>query len=197
MDDDVSQDAWPRFRGEALESMEILARMLRADHVEDRELTVAYLDTKKRLARAFEAKTIAKYTDPSVLAAVKDDIETSMTTLYSFVPIEYRRVREFGSVHELLLAFFVRRVGQDVSANELRILTGDAVHTERRARSLRDLGFALEVREQSGEQVYRLVEDKPDVDTAAKFLLLRNIGKAAKMHDSERVLLVSRINSAL
>ena len=65
--------------------------------------------------------------------------------------------------------------GEPVSANELRMLTGDAVHTERRARELRDLGYQLTAKHVAGSDVYVLESPEPDLGAAAAYLVRKNI----------------------
>jgi hypothetical protein len=55
------------------------------------------------------------------------------------------------------------------------MLTGDAVHTERRARELRDLGFTLEARHTGGADMYVLRGTEPDAAAGAAIQVAKNI----------------------
>jgi hypothetical protein len=166
---------WSGMRAAATASLLNLMEALSDEGAEDRLLVVTYIDTKRTLARAFEAFAREAFSNPSVLAETTVLIETAMRASYSEIPGKYLRVRGFGRVHEMLLAYLMGRVGQEVSADELRVLTGDAVHTERRARDLRDLGFRLTAHEQGGTQVYVLADRVPDVRFAVELLVTKNL----------------------
>ncbi len=168
-------NSWGHARYGALDSVETFASVLSDQSVDDRRLINGYLETKRRLAKAFEVFAMEKYADPEVLSEVLGVVQSAMERIYAGLPAKYLRVRGFGQVHSLLLAYLVERVGLEVSADELRMLTADAVHTERRARDLRDLGFELLSYEQSGRQVYVLTERTPDVARGAELLLRKNI----------------------
>jgi hypothetical protein len=94
---------------------------------------------------------------------------------YPRLPAKYLKVRGFGKSHARLVAYLVRSSGNEVSASELRMLTGDAVHTERRARELRDLGFELEAKHTGGTDVYLLRSAEPDVAAGAAIQVAQNI----------------------
>jgi len=106
---------------------------------------------------------------------LKGRIEAAMRQAYPHVPERYLTVRGFGTSHSRLLAYLVRSAGSEVSAEELRMLTGDAVHTERRTRDLRDLGFHLDAFHTGGSDVYVLRSDEPDAGVGAALQLTRNI----------------------
>ena len=110
-----------------------------------------------------------------MLEGVKKDIEQQMREGYPRLPAKYLKVRGFGKSHARLVAYLVRSAGNEVSASELRMLTGDAVHTERRARELRDLGFALEAKHTGGTDVYLLRSAEPDVAAGAAIQVAQNI----------------------
>jgi hypothetical protein len=73
------------------------------------------------------------------------------------------------------------------------MLTGDAVHTERRTRELRDLGFNLEAKHTSGTDVYILRSDVPDTAVGAAIQVKRNIreDRATSKQEKDNLMLSS------
>jgi hypothetical protein len=162
-------------RASALDTVSTLKELLADVEAEDRRLVSAYLEAKQVLANAFEVLAVEKYADPSVLDGAKRNVEAAMRSAYSYLPAKYLKVRGYGKSHARLVAYLARSSGVEVSAAELRMLTGDAVHTERRARELRDLGFQLEARHTGGADVYLLRSADPDAATGAALQVTRNI----------------------
>ncbi|MCY7288395.1 MAG: hypothetical protein LH624_09135 [Cryobacterium sp.] len=168
-------ESWSRLRHRSLDSVSTLHQLLADESTEDRRLVLGYMETKRLLALAFEAYAVERYADTTVMEGVKRTVEESMRSGYPYAPEKYLRVRGYGQVHSRLLAYLAPRIGTDVSAAELRMLTADAVHTERRARELRDLGLRLDARESSGVDVYVLESAAPHAATGAALQLARNI----------------------
>jgi hypothetical protein len=178
---------WLRLRASAVDAVARLGEILSDPVAEDRRLVAAYLDAKQILANAFEALAVEKYGDPSVLATAKATIEAAMREAYSHLPAKYLKLRGFGVSHARLLAYLTRSAGAEVSAAELRMLTGDAVHTERRARELRDLGFELDARHTGGNDVYVLRSAEPNARTGASLQVARNIKEDKTISRAEAV----------
>jgi hypothetical protein len=168
-------DNWTKLRAAALDSVGTLHELLGDSTVDDRRLILGYLEAKRTLAAAFAAFSVAEYEDKSVMENAKRAIEHKMASRYPGVPRKYLKVKGYGESHTHLLAYLVRRVGIEVVSAELRMLTGDAVHTERRTRELRDLGFKLDARHMAGSDVYVLGSLEPDLDAAAAYLVSRNV----------------------
>jgi len=166
---------WRGRRPTALDAVERLRQLLSEGDAEDRRLVVAYLDAKRVLASAFESFAVERYSDPTVLEETKRRVEAQMRASYGHMSARYLRVRGFGTSHAILIAYLARSVGTEVSSAELRMLTGDAVHTERRARELRDLGYDLEARHTGGTDVYVLRSREADAKAGAAMLVARNI----------------------
>ncbi len=179
-------ESWARMRMIAIDSVDTLQDLLSDTKTDDRRLVLGYLEAKHQLARAFEVFAAEKYADSSKLAGVKELLENAMRETLAAVPTKYLRVKGFGKPHEAILAYLVQRVGLDVSADELRMLTGDAVHTERRTRDLRDLGFQLEAREESGQQVYVLHDEIPNIVSGAALLVARNVRSDKSLTPEQR-----------
>ena len=152
-----------------------------------------YLDSKRSLARTFRDLSEQTYSDPAPLALVKTQIETAMLELFPDIPARIRVVRGFGKVHELLFAYLSTREGEIVDADELRVLTGDAVHTERRARELRDLGIDLQSRSDAGRSAYLLRSCIPDAAIGAANLIRLNVLRDAELGQAEKIRMVESI----
>lgn len=189
----MTDPGWPRLRYSAQESVELLARLLSDRSVDERRLVAGYLDAKRQLAQAFEAMARERYPSDEVMQRIRGTIERKMWALYPDLPRPYLRVKGFARVHERILEYLAVRVGEDVAADELRILSGDAVHTERRARELRDLGLELVTREVDGLAYYRLVSLDPDAGSAAANLMTKNIRGDSKLSGDEKEALIARL----
>ena len=168
-------ESWVRLRASALDSISELRELLADESADDRRLIGAYLEAKQALADAFEAFSVEKYMDPAILDKAKESIETAMRSAYPDLPAKYLKVHGFGKSHARLLAYLCLSAGLEVSGGELRMLTGDAVHTERRARELRDLGFTLEARHTGGADMYVLRGTEPDAAAGAAIQVAKNI----------------------
>jgi len=185
---------WNSRRHSTLESVSALAGLLADVDAEPRSLVVAYLDSKRQLARAFQGLSEDLWYDPVPLAAVKLQIEVAANALFPDIPIRYRMVRGYGRVHEMLFAYFCARVGREITADELRVLTGDAVHTERRARDLRDLGLILDAFENGGLTVYVLRDVVPKSGVGAASIVAKNVKNDKKLTSLARNDLLARVH---
>ena len=81
-----------------------------------------------------------------------------------------------------------------MSADELRLLTGDAVHTERRARELRDLGLQIETFSSGGLSIYVLKNGTPDLAAGARATAARNIRNDKALGPAEREHLITSLD---
>lgn len=167
--------SWDRTRQDALDAITALRDLLLDPDADDRRLIAGYVEAKGALASAFEAFAVSRHGDVEIMRDHKRRIEERMTREFAAVPRKYLRVRGYGDTHARLLAYLVHHQNQEVPAAELRLLTRDAVHTERRTRELRDLGFKLDALHTSGRDVYVLRDANPDISTAARELVRRNI----------------------
>ena len=182
----MAERRWPRLRVAALESVQLLGEVLADPSEEGRRLVDAYLEAKAVLADAFEARASELYGTSDELATIVQALEREMRVAFPLIPAEFRRVRGFGAVHGRLLAYLSVRRGDAVSGAELRTLTGDAVHTERRARELRELGLDLVARTTGGVDTYTLGPLAPDLSDAARRLIEKNIQSAGRLSDAEK-----------
>jgi hypothetical protein len=135
----------------------------------DRVLS-AYIESRRELAESFRDLAGAMLMHASDrIERVRAEIKATMQREFGgLVPERLVEVRAYASVHALLLEYLAAHVGEPVSASRLRILAGDQVHTERRVRELRDLGFAIAWKRGAGEIQYVLESDQPDLADAAR-----------------------------
>ncbi len=155
--------------------VELMVREPNLDRVVD-----GYLETRHILAGTF--RQLAEAADReagTVMDLARAKIAAEMRVRYSqIVPEDLIVVRRYGGTHALLLAYLRKRVGAPVLAARLRILTGDQVHTERRVRELRDLGFDIEAAHAAGQSQYTLRRADQDLATAAAIQMSSNVQEA-------------------
>lgn len=181
----TTSEGWAKLRTESLESLRVLVSLLESEASQSR-LIGGYLESKGLLAEAFQA-LLRERIAPRVhmLEAVKKAITERMRARYTgAVPDRYLRVVGYVNPHCELFAYLTLFVGEPVPAAVLRILTADAVHTERRARELRDLGLDLDATTTGGTDVYILRSDAPDLEQASLKVTALNV-KNDKGLDSE------------
>jgi hypothetical protein len=157
----------------------------------------AYLELKKTLASEFQglAKE-ALFDETPILQEAKLAIQQRMLQLGSNnLPDKYLKVRGYGGVHPPLLQYLARHIGSPVTASKLRVLTGDQVHTERRVRELRDLGFTITAKRIAGENQYVLAGLTPDIGAAALTLMRKNILDDGAVSNREKEQLLEKLAS--
>ena len=122
-----------------------------------------------------------------MLDDVKARIEVEMASSFgSLLPSKYLRVRGYASPHRELFAYLTLFLGRPVPAAVLRIITVDAVHTERRGGELRDSGFAVGRNKNWGAEVYILRSPDPDVAMAARTVVAHNVKEDKNLSEAER-----------
>lgn len=191
----MSAELWGKLRPEALRAIRLLTDLLDDPDTEPERALQAYLDTKARLAEAFQALALEQMSDPTegFQSAIKRINEQLAASYSGLVPDKYLRVKGYGGVHQQLFAYLSRRAGKSVSAPELRVITGDAVHTERRVRELRDLGFEVIAFHSGGTDAYRLVSTTPDANKGALQIARLNIKSDRALSTPERDALLDAI----
>jgi hypothetical protein len=160
-----------------IESLEYLADFLRSDAGSDFEEGLnVYLQTKMTLAREFAELARADLKDQlGILDETIQAIEEELSkTVGDGAPGNCVKLPGFKSIHAVLLAYLWRNRGKSVPSSKLRLLTADQVHTERRVRELRDLGFVITWRRESGQNCYRMEAVAPQIAAAAEKQLRRN-----------------------
>lgn len=186
--------SWKILRVSAANALSDLQALLKDPDAVGTELVQAYVTAKSTLANAFEAYASERYEQDTTLTAVCAAIEKEMAARFTGVNARYLKVRGFGRSHRVILGLLAERVGQPVSVGELRMLTGDAVHTERRARELRALGLDIEAKHTAGTDVYVLKSVVPDVSSASRELVVKNIREDGRLSDTARSALIAQLS---
>jgi hypothetical protein len=178
---------WPELRNEALESLDILSSLLRSESSNTR-LIDGYLETKTMLATAFQALVLESLESrigllPAIKIHLEEEIRGQFETL---LDPKYLPVKGYGKLHAELLAYLSFYINVPVPANALRVLTADAVHTERRLRELRDLGLNLVSMKTGGGNKYVLESLVPDLQNAASVIVRLNIQNDNTLPESQK-----------
>ena len=184
---------WPPERSRALKSTIVLVEVLGDPDVDDGRLLAAYLEAKLTLADCFEVFAREQYGDPAPLEKVRSVVADQIRFRFAFLPERFVQVRGYGPVHQRIFNYLVQQVGRDVSGWDLRALAGDAVHTERRARELRDVGMRLVTRTASGHSVYVLESASPDLRLGAWLQACRAVRESVGMSGADREGLLARL----
>jgi len=171
----------------AAAALEYLAGLLRSKADLDRVLD-GYLETRRLLSRTFKVLVERRLGSPtSIMKSARDRVAAVMRSQYgTVVPEDLLRVRPYGELHTLLLAYMHSFAGKAVPGTKLRIISGDQVHTERRLRELRDLGFHIQASVVAGEHQYVLVTTEQDLDDAARVQLRHNIKGSRALSASQK-----------
>jgi len=176
----------------SLEDIELLARLIQSQidkaEIDFERVLNGYLEARRSLARQFclVAQRHLLRGD-SLLETTRMRVEQRMKELYGDrIPDKYKVVHGYTSVQPILLQYLAQHVGDPVRSSKLRVLTADQIHTERRVRDLRDLGFQVAWKKVSDEDQYLLASIEPDLDVAAVIQLRKNIKDDKKLCKSEK-----------
>ncbi|MFD4675232.1 hypothetical protein ACFWNN_36275 [Lentzea sp. NPDC058450] len=138
-------DDWNRLKPDTTEAVEDLARQLRSGTSSSQDLLDTYLYAKRLLAESMQAFIRTSLPERcEEFHQLRDQLAEQMQLWYGDrLPESYLSVPYGFRVHEELFSILFQRMGQNVEAALLRVVTGDSVHTERRTRELRELGMAV------------------------------------------------------
>jgi len=181
---------WNRLREDSVHAVEELLGQLRLDSGEtvSQDLLDAYLYAKRLLAAAMQALQRMDLPDRyEPFHQMRRLIEAELSDRYGqLIPSVYLAVPYGSRLHEQLFTLLAER--GEIQADELRVITADAVHAERRARELRELGVRIVTVKSSGSDVYRLDSLELD-DGRFPTIVKNNILKAKLPKDKESALL--------
>lgn len=176
----------------SLESLDHFSALVRSQvdgtEVDFERLLDGYLEARRSLAKQFclVAQRYLLHGD-SLLETTRRRVEQRMAELFgSRIPDKYKVVHGYKSVQPILLQYLAQHAGTHVRSSKLRVLTGDQIHTERRVRDLRDLGFNVEWKKVSDDDQYILLSSEPDLDAAALLQVRKNIRDDKKLSRSEK-----------
>jgi hypothetical protein len=180
----------------SLEHLELFTRLVQSQvdrtEVEFERLLDGYLEARRSLAKQFGL--VSQHyllRGDTLLEATRKRIEVRMAERFTGrFPDKYLVVRGYKAVQPILLQYLSQHAGSPVKGSKLRILTGDQIHTERRLRDLRDLGFQLDWKKMADEDQYILKSAEPDLNAAALLQLMKNIRDDKKLakHEKEPLL---------
>jgi hypothetical protein len=179
---------------ESLDHLSELAKVrLSGGTVSFEQLVTEYVSLRRSLARDFQSLAEESLrTEDSALGAVRRQIAQRMRELFGGrIPDRFLQVRGYRGVHPILFEYLAQHAGEPVPGSRLRVLTGDQVHTERRLRELRDLGFDLTSTRVADDDHYVLRSPAPDLDYAARFVTAHNIRNDRQLPEHERSRLVA------
>lgn len=122
----------------------------------------AYIDSRLRLTAYFAG--IAAAALPNAVRDLEKTVsEVQGRAREALDTTANIKFPSYGRSHALVLAYLRCKPDHFASVSELRLLLGEQVHTERRLRELRDLGFTLTAMKISGRDGYKLATVSPDV----------------------------------
>jgi hypothetical protein len=174
---------------------ELVRSQIDRPEVEFERLLDGYLEARRSLAKQF-CLVAQRYLlrGDSLLEKTRKRIEQRMTERYgNRIPEKYLVVRGYTSVQPILLQYLAQHAGNPVRSSKLRVLTADQIHTERRVRDLRDLGFQVEWKKVSDDDQYVLVSVEPNLDIATALQARKNVRGDRKLSKQEKDRFLSAI----
>jgi hypothetical protein len=181
-------------RDAVLDSARMLVDLLSDEHESPERILKGYLEARGLLSD-WMYQLAVEQVKPAVgrLEEVKALVKKRMEYLFADrIPAQYLRVRGYRSTHAHIYALLFLNQGEPVTADRIRILTADAVHTERRIRELRALGLTIDAVQLGALDAYVLRSKEPDVNAAAKEQVKHNL-KSKSVQEEERKKLLAKI----
>lgn len=182
---ETPEATWNRLKKDTTHAVELLHNQLQTGE-SPQDMFDAYLYAKPLLAEAMQAYLRMQL--PARCETFHDlrhELGQEMVRRYGGrIPEKYLKVPYGSKTHEQLFAVLLMNRGNPVHAAMLRIVTADAVHTERRVRELRELGLDIDAREASEEDVYTL--DSLELDTSKIPTIIKNLLRADKTLTKEQ-----------
>ncbi|MGW6140973.1 hypothetical protein [Streptomyces sp. NPDC055140] len=152
------KDEWQQLRPDAEHALTNLLSEISAHKDDPQSLFEAYTYAKDITARAIQFRMLTHLpAENRQFRALRTQIEQRMHSLYDNTVPERLLTVPYGSkTHERLFSLLQQSLARAVPAAMLRIVTGDDVHTERRARELRELGLDVAWYARGGISAYEL-----------------------------------------
>ncbi|MGW7466831.1 hypothetical protein ACWGJT_19510 [Streptomyces xantholiticus] len=156
------EDVWRQLQPDARHALKnLLSEILDqedAGHRDPQSLFEAYTYAKDITARAVQSRMLIHLpSENQKFRELHAAIQHQMNSRYGeVIPANLLKIPYGGQTYERLFSLLQENLAQPVPAAMLRIVTADDVHTERRARELRELGFDLAWYELDGISVYEL-----------------------------------------
>ncbi|MFD4695398.1 hypothetical protein [Streptomyces sp. NPDC058463] len=177
-------EEWQQLRHSTEHALGILLSEI-SDHRDPQSLFEAYTYAKEIAARALQSRMLAHLpAENHIFRALHREIQQEMLSRYQdVVPEVLLRTPYRGKTHEGLFSLLQENLERPVQAAMLRIVTGDNVHTERRARELRELGFDLHWHEEEEISIYELRSLELDFDMIPS--IVRNNARRTKSYTKD------------
>lgn len=137
----------------ARDAVGVLASLLENEATDSLRLIRGYLDARRQLSDAFQQFASDEFDNKDLWRSL---LTQASLTPGGRLPGGTRKLETLGTVHRLMFSLLVRQGEQGADAEWLRLLSGDAVHTERRLRELREAGIEIDSIRAAGANVYRL-----------------------------------------
>jgi hypothetical protein len=183
---------WHLLRDKSKASLQELLKLLEENKASTETLLLGYLEVKETTARAFKLLAEEQVAGAiNELGKIRDELSQVMRLKCAGrIPPKYLVVRGFRTPHDVMYAALYLSLGQPVTTERLRVLSGDAVHTERRGRELRELGVDIEETTLGGADAYVLRSKILDTASAYRHLIERNIknDRTLMEHDRDKFL---------
>ncbi|MFF7599904.1 hypothetical protein [Streptomyces mirabilis] len=186
------QGEWQQLKPDAEHALSNLLSEI-SSHSDPQSLFEAYTYAKEIAARAMQARMLMHLpSENPQFRSLHAKIRQQMHSRYKeTVPERLLGAPYGGKTHERLFSLLHESLGQPVPAAMLRIVTGDHVHTERRTRELRELGFDVDWYDAEGINVYEL--RSLDLDFEMLPTIVRNNVRKTKSLSKDEKLRVLKI----
>ncbi|MEU9380234.1 hypothetical protein AB0D38_04170 [Streptomyces sp. NPDC048279] len=180
-------EAWTSLRPTSAYAVRELSSAFERESTPPDDLIDAYLFAKRNLAQSMQALLLSQLpSECADFAELRARIQAEMENRYADrIPERFLKVPYGSKVHELLFMILLRSLGDRVDSDRLRLATRDNVHTERRTRELRELGFNIVTSESDGGQFYTLVNLGIDFSKVPE-LIAKTINKSESLTTAEK-----------
>ncbi|MBV7246898.1 hypothetical protein [Streptomyces sp. MW-W600-10] len=185
------EDEWKRLKPDAEHALQMLLSEI-PDHATPQSLFEAYAYAKNIAARAMQSRMLGDLpAENRQFKLLHAKINQEMYSRYkNAVPASFLRTPYSGKTHEYLFSLLQKNLAQPVQAAMLRIVTADNVHTERRARELRELGLDVHWYDIEEISVYEL--RSLDIDFEMIPAIIRNNVRKSKSMPKDQKQLILR-----
>ncbi|MGW0787576.1 hypothetical protein ACWD04_04830 [Streptomyces sp. NPDC002911] len=180
------EDEWKRLRPDAEHALSNLLSEI-GSHRDPQSLFDAYTYAKNITASAIRSRMLMHLPEENrKFKELHAELQQELNLRYSdTVPKNLLRTPYRGKTHERLFSLLQENFTQPVPAAMVRIVTGDGVHTERRARELRELGLDVESYALDEIDVYELRSLNLNFDLLP-FIVKNNVRKTKAYSTPEK-----------
>ncbi|MER7795475.1 hypothetical protein [Streptomyces sp. NPDC097640] len=186
---------WHRLQADTIHALKALLAQVEAGQ-SPQNLFDAYLYAKPVLAEAMQARMRMHLpSECPEFHHLRGQLADEVTRRYGGnIPERYLKVPYASRTHEELFSVLLQRQGKSVPAPLLRTVTADSVHTERRTRELRELGFDIDANKENGADVYILRSLELDFNMIPS-IVKNNIQRDRSIPKNERDQLMAKVDS--